>query len=329
MIKNRRHFKVAVASLIFVLTIVYIQWKKIDGIRIPSESIKRLPYFEAIDILGRPVNSRDARGRVLYVQFLSGLSVLDIRLLKEIYLSWEKEGLLVMAIVDLQNDDLYRLSIDFPQMVIINRYYEKLLNKFKAPVSDMYYLFDTSGATVVAGQTIWQSEAGLKSPLNRLLKNKVFDISTIIPIETYIHEHEWLGQIAKIIEEDLYDYYVIAMFANICAGCSSGMILESLRDIYSKRKTSVSVTCILNGSFTNQDAINLGAQLGLPFRTVVADESLGARWKWAINEYSERDVTDMVMIIDKKGKIIKLSYPNCAMCLAELIESLQELLKMS
>ncbi|MCG7854102.1 MAG: hypothetical protein MIO92_16425 [Methanosarcinaceae archaeon] len=325
MAKNKAVPKAAIALIILVLSILYIQWKGKDSQGISSESITRLPSFSTEDIFGRPVKSREIKGRVLYIQFLKGSSPSNLSLLEEVYFAWEKERLFMVAIIDSPNEVTSRLSVDHPRMVIINRDYEAMRKLFKAPVSTMYYLFDTSGALVAAGQTDLQSSAGLRSPLNRLLKNKVFDVSYIMPGGTRVQEHEWLGQIEEVIGEDPNVYHVIAMFARFCAGCSSGMIIERLREFYSKNKALASVTCILGSAFTNQDARNMSTMLDLPFRVIVADKPLGERWNWAINEFSENDATDIVLVIDRTGKVVKTSYPTCSECWTQLIDYLNAL----
>lgn len=322
MIRNKLFLKALLALIILAVSISIVIWKRTSDLGPLSGAIARMPRFESIDILGRQIGSNDMKGSVVYVQFIDKPRPSDLGLLKELSASWEKEGLVLMAIVDSDNDTVAKFRTEYPKTIILNHDFERLKKLFKTPVSSMFFLFDRSGGLTMAGQTNWQSPSDLRNPLNRLLKNKTFDLSTIFPNKSRIFEHKWLGQIAEIIEKSTVSNHVIVMFARFCAGCSSGTILERLREFHEKSKGLVSVTCILSEAFTEQDASNMRAQLGLPFDVLIADRLLSDRWNWAIREYSEKEVTDIVVIIEKRGRVISLSYPDCSECWPRLLDQL-------
>jgi len=322
--KKQRLMKFGIGASIFILALMSIQVKKKIEVSDLNVMFKKLPKFKSLDAAGNLVRSDDFRGKKLYIQFVNPLYDHDIALIKKVYFHWKNEDLIFIIITENYSRFQSKLA-DLNNVIVLSKNYKKLQSLFNVPDSGTHYLFDGSGTLVNIGRNDIEYDKGLKRSLNRLIKNKYFSISDFIKLNENIKEISWFKQPSEIVEKENKEFYVISLFTSICSGCKSGSIMKNLKSFHLKGQNYAYVVCILSDKFNENDIISLRSQLGIKFPVIIADQALSAKWNSLINEFSEAEVTDIIFIMDKSGKIIRVLDPNCKDCLKPFFLYMQSL----
>ncbi|MCP2519369.1 hypothetical protein NLC26_01600 [Candidatus Aminicenantes bacterium AC-708-M15] len=315
-IKEIFRFIIAFAIIIAVLIIIQLFKKGNNIIESQFNSkkfIMKLPKFDSMDVRGKLVKSENFKGKNLYVQFVDPLDFDDIDLIKKIYVNWKDENLEIVVITKDFERFKARSGIGTEDIIVLANDYEKLKSKFNSPqCCGTYYLFNKSGRVIAAGKNVIGYENGVKVFLKQLIRNEYFSMSNFIRANENIKNIEWFDQIAEIIEKEDKRYFIFSLFTSFCESCLSGAIINNLKKIYSKNKNFIYVMCILNADFhTKEDIESLRSQSGINFPIVIADSLLNQKWVSLIHEFREADLTDIVFIVDKTGKILKVYHRNC------------------
>jgi hypothetical protein len=313
--KNTIKVVKAIAGItIFILALIFIQVKKQTKIYNRDSMLIRLPEFESFDISNNLVRSSFFKEKNLYVQFIDPLSKNDIELFKIVYSNWKDENLFFIAITKNYEELKLKLGMDLQKVVILNRGYKSLASLFNALRYGTVYLFDRSGSLIYAGGYDTKYDQTLKIILNQLIKDKYFFIENFIPEKRNIKNIDWLKQISEVVEKENKEYFVISLFTSICAGCTSGLIFQELKDFHSKNREFAYILCILSDRYNKDDILNLKSQLKVEFPVFLADKALSIKWNSFIQEYSETYLNNIMFITDKEGNIIKLLDPHCKKC---------------
>jgi len=212
-------------------------------------------------------------------------------------------------------------------VIVLNKKFDKYKEIFKAPNYGTNYLFDESGHLVYSGRNYFSYEQGIRIKLGQILNRRKFNISYLIKINQNINSLPWLQQISDICQKDNNKYLIFSMHASLCAGCGSGKIVSILNDVYSNKSNGLHIICILHNKFNNFDLANIKHNLDIHFPIYLADKLLNNKWSALIEEYGESNVTDIVALLDRSGKVIDILYPNCKRCWSAFFNHMYKLLK--
>jgi len=237
----------------------------------------------------------------------------DLDLIKTIYFNWKDENVKLVAITnDIERFNL-KSGISFQDIIVINNDYEELKSKFNSPYyAGTYYLFNNLGTLVNTGNNSNGYEKELKSYLKQVVKNEYFSISYFIKVDENIRNIEWFKQVSEVVGKDKKEYFIISLFTSFCSSCKSGAIINELKKFYSYNQSLIYVMSILNADFYKPEDINsLKSQSGIDFPIIIADKLLNQKWSSLIHEYRENDLTDIIFIVNKLGKIERIYDNNC------------------
>lgn len=296
-----------------ILTLLETHCQKGQGTPDPVNEKKKisLPLFNAIDINGKQIKSSDFIGRNLFVQFINSETIDDIDLLEKVYLNWIDDNLAIIAIPMKLEHFRTRVGIELDEITVLSNEYDNLKMIFKAPTCcESFYLFDTSGNLIKSGFNRLGYEEEVKKYLTQMIKNKTFDISTFIMERENVKNVEWLNRCSKIVEQEDREYYIFSMFTSICSGCPSGRLIKRLTEIHSLSEDRIYVLSIVPENFTDIDIENFKNFLGIDFTVERADKKLNEIWENQISEYSESDLTNILFLIDRNGKIVRVTDNN-------------------
>jgi hypothetical protein len=279
-----RNKRFLVASIFFLCAIIFAAtYRQFGKQRYARQGYKILPKFKSVDVLGRTINNNILRNKVSYIQFVNSFDPDDIDLIKKVYFNWKDENITIIVITNNLENFKSKSGIDIKDIIVINNDYERMKLKFNSPTSQgSYYLFSASGKTVSAERNNVRYERGIKIFLNRLIKNKYFSISDFVKTDENIKNTKWFGQVAKILEKEDKNFFLISMFTSICDTCPEGSIINYLNKIHSDSQDSVYVLSILNQNFNKHDIENLKSQLNIGFPIITADLELSQKWNFLI-----------------------------------------------
>lgn len=302
------------AVLLMAGAVAYVSWVRYNDSHLQDNKPNKLPRIDATDIHGQVIQNEKYRGRPIYIQFIKDNSRTGIRLLTDLLVEWEDSSLSFLVITN-KPDELYDNVARSPRLSIIGSdHYERLKVAFHAPETGSYFLYDSSGSLIITGRDYVDAVKDLKRHLNYVLKGKVFTIQEFIPSNLGADGSKGLMQLHKLVEAAPGPYIVIALFTSICSGCRSGEIMQHLQKLDETKDNLISITCILGADLSEIDSVNAKSQLRLPFPLIVASYDLRLRWDSLITEYSESELTDIVIILDKQGDVLDVAHPNCQDC---------------
>lgn len=311
--KKIKHIQIIAGILIFIVIIIFINIRRKEGPQRSSLKITKLPKFVSVDINGMEVNSKDFRGKNLFIQFVNPDNVGDVDLIKLVYSSWKNENLEIMIITNDLERFKSKFEVDSKKTILVTKDYEKLKSMFHSSTREGdYYLFNGSGDLIDTNKNYVGYDKGVKIFLMQLVKKDYFSFSDFIEENENIRNFPWLQQIERIINNKKKEYFMISLFTSFCGTCNSGPIINAMDKFHSKNKNSFYVLSILNNDFNNEEDIkSLISQSKINYPIVIAEQMLNKKWTDLINKYREQDLTNIVFIIDKSGKILKILHPNC------------------
>jgi len=314
---NKFKYKILFGALIIIFALLFTQFKK-NRDEIPNQYITRknislLPEFHAIDIEGNLVKSSDFKGKNLYVQFVDPLHFEDIDLIKSVYSNWKDEDLTIITVTNDIENFVSKTGINLKDIILINNNYEEIKSNFSSPLhQNTYYLFNGSGGVITFGKNRGRYERGVKIHLKKLIKNEHFSISDLVLVNDNIKNISWFHQVAEIVDRENKNLFIISLFTSFNNACSTGAIIEFLNKIFIENQNSVYVSGILNSSFNSEkDIVSLKSQSQINFPLIIANPILNCKWDSLIHEFREIDLTDIVFIIERDGRILKVYDKEC------------------
>ncbi len=307
----------ALAILLAALFFVLLK-NKDNRMFFQRQSIKKLPNFKTIDIFDNIIDSNDFIGNVLYVQFLDPGDIDDIQLFQNVFSSWSKEGLRILAITNDWNAWPKEMKDQKNTSLFITEECNKLKENFRSPLhQNHYYIFDDKGELRDWGQNNLGYEKGPKIRLKELLKNEYFKITDFIPYND-IFSIPWFENIVRKYPEIRLrnNYIIVALFASFCNSCLSAVLVEQLKEI--ARSEKICVIGVLNSDyFAEEDVKALRSQLEIEFLICLSDKELTETWSRYIREFREDELNNIIIVAESSGHIQKLFHKNCG-CYEEL-----------
>jgi DNA-binding Lrp family transcriptional regulator len=297
-----------IAIALCALTIIKIKRNNPQS----TERITQFPRFEAMDVNGKRFDSRECFGNITFVQFIKARNSADLEFVKEFYERWKDENIHIILITDDLMALNKKLKMDLKKAMIFEKY-EELSIPFKAPTGGTHFLFGASGVLLNAIRSD-VAYGSVHALFNRQIKNKYFRIPELVRINENIKNHEWFQQVAEVIENDRKEAYIVALLTSICEGCTSGKILDYLKEFYGKNKDRVGLVCILGGRFVREDIPVLKSQLRVDFTILVPAPSLSNKWNGLIQDYSEAELTGIVFAVERMGTIVRIAESGCQDC---------------
>lgn len=307
---NKKNIQYFVAFLILLAIIFTIWLRKEKGFVQTQNRIVTLPNFSAIDVNNNEIRTSQFSGKNTYVQFVNSRINDDIFLLKKVIDKWGIKDLEILAITNNLEQFKSKINSNLDNMSVIYDEDKKLINKFNSTYSESsFYLFDKSGKIIISSINDIGNENVIKVHLNELIYKKKFLISDFIPVNKNVHEVEGFKEMSDIFIKNNRPY-VIAMFNSFCFPCLSGAILEKLKKI-AQRNKNLEILIILSRDYNETDANNFKSHLKVEFTTLIADLKLNEKWSQLGKDFIGSYVNDIIFVIDNKGIIGRVAYPNC------------------
>lgn len=310
-IRNR---KFIFCTLILMVALIVIYFRKKNANPIKNGELIRLPAFVSTDIDGNKIKKADFRGKYLYVQFIRPIDENNIELFNKVYSNWKKKDLRFLIISKKYDQIKSNINIDSNKQVIFISEYDKFKSLFDAPEYGSHYLFNSSGQKLFHEKNYIEYETGIKKHLVQSIDKDNFSISKFIKKNENISNMDWFDQLSQIIQKEKHEYYIISMFSFVCDSCAQGTIIEWQKFIHSKSKKSTYVLIILSDKYDKNDITILKSQLRIPFQVVIANGLLSQKWDSFIDHYSESEINSIVFIMDNSGHILEVLDPNCKTC---------------
>lgn len=273
--------------------------------------LKTLPGFEALNSNGNITRSEDFQGKILYVQFVDTGNADDIDLIESVYHNWSDSNLAFLVISPQSEKFRQYVAIEVDERITLSSEYKKFKTIFQAPeCCETFYLFDPAGKLVKTGTNSSGYEKGIKTELNRLLKNKVFTISNFIAENENLKNLYWLAQCRQIVEKEGKDgknYVIFCLLRSVCDTCFSGLLVQRLNQLQERCQNRARVISIVPMDFSDTDIENLQQFLGVKFQVQRADPALEEMWKSQIDEFRETDLTNILFLVDQNGTVVKVA----------------------
>jgi len=326
---KRDVIKIILAVFIFLFAIIIIQFIKKSDIGFQSGRLTKLPSFRFVDSSENSISNKYFKGKNLYIQFVNPLDKDDLELLKDIYSQWEEIDLsILVATKDFEQlkAKVDKAGIDLKRITVLEKDYNKFKSILRASDIRTNYLFNGDGNLVFSGYNYNGYEQGIKYFLNRLIKNKYFKLSDFVIKGKNINEFPWLKCVTEIMENENKEYCLVSLFTSICNSCASGAIIRKLNNLCAQNRKSLAILSILSDKYyKKEDIIGLKTQLKIRLPVFVADETLGKKWNFLIKEYGEKDLNNLMFILDKSGMVIEVVEPNCSDCFSLFFERIESL----
>ncbi|MCP4218622.1 MAG: hypothetical protein GY765_28570 [bacterium] len=266
------------------------------------------PTFGENDSKGNLVTHADFSGKYVFVQFIDGNSTDDIDLLENVFLNWVDEGLAIIAIPKDLETLKERVGVQLDEIVVFDHDYKKMQQIFGAPsCCEAFFLYDPQGRLVKTDFNREGYQGGVKSQLDRLIKNEYFKINELITEKKNIRDFQWLAMCNDIMKKDRKDFYVVSMMTNVCNTCLSGVIIEQLAKWHTTSADRVGVMTVVPASYTDTDIANLKTFLGIDYRLLRADDKFQQEWSNRIEKYRESQLTNILFLVDKDGTVLKVT----------------------
>jgi hypothetical protein len=230
-----------------------------------------------------------------------------------VYNNWNREDLNILVGVKDAERFLVKIGRNFKNIFIVQKDYEYLAKKFKLfdLNGGLYCIVDKKGTIIGYGGNKDAYDKEVKVQLQQVINEKAFNIYDFLDYKNNLNDIKWLRQIGDLLNREDKKYYLISLYTKICNNCSEGTQIESLKKIYSKYNEYISVIFVLLDVYTQKDILNMRSQLSLICPIYIADVSLSQKWKHFIGQYRENDLTDIILLVDKAGKILEVADRKC------------------
>lgn len=310
----KKHLKLLLACIIILAVFLYIKHKRnIQSPFFRIEEIKKFPDISFVDIFNNKFNTESLSGQIIYLQFFDPRDPDDLDLLDKIYSNWHSENLKIIIITkNLRNLRKKFINSKYKN-IIITKEYSILKKAFKSPrYQNTYYIFDKAGRLKNWGRNSIGYERGPKIYLKQLIKGEFFKIEDFIPGKN-IFDIPWFQNLMMNIQEKNShenNFLLIGLFTSFCNSCLSGILIEKMREL--ARLNNIKVFGILNSDYYQEDdLIAIKSQSGVEFPLYISDEHLRQKWSGYIEEFREDELNNIIIVLEKTGKILKIFHKNC------------------
>jgi len=235
----------------------------------------------------------------------------EVKLFADITKNWQKYSVRFL-LVSKEQIPLDK-EIEERCVHIINDY-QKLEKVFGVRRYGISYILNKSGDLLYRGNTDKTYEEEMKGVLNQLVLKKYFNIEYFLPSSRKIRELNWMNQINSIENRDS-KYRIIIYFTSLCSSCLSGNIINIIKNALCINNSVCRLIMVFKDAGNKDNEIELmKAQLGLQgvADIYIADDTLRAKWQELIDDFSEAELSNIVVIIDKEGNIVRTYYRNCS-----------------
>ena len=102
------------------------------------------------------------------------------------------------------------------------------------------------------------------------------------------------------------NFFIVALFNKICAGCFSYDLIGKLNEIYKNPNSSITVLAYVLDTYDERDLTNLRTHLkvDLPFKR--ADVHMSGVWRSLIDEFGEAQLNNILFIINANGEVLEV-----------------------
>ncbi len=253
------------------------------------------------------------KGRNIYIQFINSSFRPDLNLFESVYSEWKNEDLYFLGVISDSTNLNLKNKFDSNNITFIEKNYYDLCPKFNLnPKNGYFFLVNKKGTIISSGRNDLGYEKGPKIFLQGLIKGDFFSISELIIENKNINNFKWFSQVNNLIKNNNdKEYFIISLFTEICDSCSGGKTIQFLKEIYRDKKDSMYTLSILNKKFDSEDIVNLKSQLNISYHVIITDNELNTKWDSLSKRYREDFLTDIIFILDKSGKTLKVAYRTC------------------
>jgi len=306
--------------LIMIIVILLISTASIQK-KSTSYSIVRLPKFVTADIHGNVIKGTDYRDKPLVVLFINPRDPDDMNIADLVHREWSgKAAQIIFTSYDPVLSGKTNLIPD--DSVIISNDYLRMKRLFRSPANvGSYHIFDKSGLVIAQGANREPYENTIKTALLQEIHGLRFSMAVFIKEGALIKDLPWLAQIEKEVCGGTQQICLVSMHTKICSSCSSGTIIAELDETCHKRSESIRAISVVPPSYDEADIVSLKKQLGVDYTILIADIELARQWQLLIEQFNESLLSDIVFIVDRSGKSVKVSDKQCN-CLPLLFSSL-------
>jgi len=290
-------------------------------------SIKQfsLPEFSSTDIFGKTINTSLLKGKKAFIQFIDPKSESQIEVLKRVCQGFKDEESTITVFIKDSEGHMFERFMDeirfaLGDISIITENYDKYKNIFKVPpCCETFNLFNEKGKLIASDlnrELYYEKDIRiylnrLVEKKNRVIKKKKFFVSNYIKLGENVKNNDFLKPLAKVIEgEEYFDYYVMSMFDNVCTACQTGKLINRLKELHKLDSTYIYFLIILSDNYNENDINNFKTHLKISIPVIRADKQLSNNWNQLMKEFSNIELNNIIFLMDKKGKIIKLMEPD-------------------
>jgi hypothetical protein len=306
--KNKIAICTGIAILLVSICFIYrIRARRIDNLKYTAN----LPRFRAIDLDNKIIKYRDMIGKYIYVQFIDPDIETEILLLEKVYADWIDNNLKIIVIPNKITNKLKEKYALMKGIIIFKpKYYEKFKKLLKSTLCcDRYYFYGLENQLISTGYSDSKYNDHLEIFLRKIIYKGNFNIDAFIKINSNIRDIDWFGQIEEILNKNNRKYNIIGLFSYLCDSCFSGSLIGRLNNIHNKQ--NINVLAIMLGNYNDRDIDNIKKQLYLRIDIYKAESKLNNKWRSLVKQFSETELSDIVIIVDEAGLILKAYDKNC------------------
>jgi len=330
---NKENILKLLFSFLILIAVIFIVVQKRntslkqESYKSSNQLIKELPDFNVKDINNQIISASDLKGKNLYFQFIDTKNPYDIELFEKVYKNWNNKNITIVALPDNINRFTKHIkNISYNDTKIIPNGVEYLKKKFNNYLSYGYFfIFNENSQFYISGSNNRDYKDSVRLYLNKKLKNKFFKIENFIKKNSNIKNMGYFEQIYNLIKDKNKKYYLISLFIDFCPSCFEGQLINKLKKIYSKSKNKVFILSVLGKGYNKIDAESCRKQLQLEFPVIIANKKLKHRWTDLAEEYGTQYLKNIVILLNKDKKVIKILSKDCN-CAVEFFNYLNQIL---
>jgi hypothetical protein len=317
--KSRQIVLATSLAVFLILVCFFFSYRKEYTPNSSSDSLTTLPKFSATDFFGNEVNSKSLLGKKSFVQFINPTLEIQKKSFIKTCNSLMNDEFNIVVFLKPSEAYIFDNFIEeiHPMMgriSIINENYIKHKRTFNVPVCcENFNLFDENGMLITSdpNQVLYYISLEdylreLKSKGETLAKIKKFQIDQLIKNGDNINNIDLFISIADQIHWANSKYYLVALFNNICDGCTSGVLIKKLNEIHKSTESSISLLIYLLDSHNEIDLKNLKTHLRLDLDIRVADSQMSRVWRKWIDEFGENQLNNILCLINQNGQVLKI-----------------------
>jgi len=270
-----------------------------------NSKISQLPSFTSHTVSGKIINSNKLENN-LFVIFINTNEDYHIDLLRNVYLNYVDKNLKIIVFLKLKNI-INKITNLFPLALVIYENYEKYEKLFQAKsCCGQHYLFNKLGEVEASSINTTYYQDGIKVYLMELIENIKFHLSYFITDNNIFNIKEF-SQCWNFIKDSNHDYFIISLFAEMCSFCESGKIISEISRLYTTQKNKIAFLTILSDDFEENDVQNFKSNLKIQYKVIRANSVLAENWNNLIKKFRRSDLTNIILLINKEGKILKIN----------------------